>query len=53
VGEEVPDGEQEWPRARSTARWLKNELLEIAKYWDELRSGYEAFERSKGSESET
>jgi pyruvate carboxylase len=28
----------------------KNELLEIANYWDELRSAYEAFERSKQSD---
>ena len=27
-----------------------NELLEIANYWDELRSAYEAIERSKRSD---
>jgi hypothetical protein len=29
---------------------IKNELLEIANYWNELRSAYEAFERSKRSD---
>jgi hypothetical protein len=28
----------------------KNELREIANYWDELRSAYEAIERSKRSD---
>ena len=27
--------------------WKKNELLEIANYWDELRLEYEALERFK------
>jgi hypothetical protein len=29
---------------------IKRELLEIADYWDELRSHYEPFERSKRSD---
>ena len=30
--------------------WKKNELLEIASYWDELRLEYEALERSERSD---
>jgi hypothetical protein len=30
---------------------VKKELLEIASYWDEIGSHYEAFERSQGSTS--
>jgi hypothetical protein len=29
---------------------MRKELLEIVSYWDELRSAYEAFERSKRSD---
>jgi hypothetical protein len=29
---------------------MKNEWLEMANYWDDLRSHYEAFERSKQSD---
>jgi hypothetical protein len=30
---------------------MKNELLEMASYWDELRWHYEAFERFKQSDA--
>ena len=35
---------------QATDASTKNELLEIANYWDELRSAYEDFEHSKRSD---
>jgi hypothetical protein len=35
---------------QATDASMRKELLEIASYWDELRSAYEAFERSKRSD---
>jgi hypothetical protein len=32
---------------QATDASMRNELLEIAKYWDKLRSAYEAFARSR------